>query len=353
MDHHEEFKADDFGPRRPKKILTTGTTGTPMHLYWDLPSNVVELLSQYRHFSWAGYRLGDPFLDIRSVTFSPPAWYRWNWKCRSLEVSTDDMHTGNVGEYADLLRRFKIKLWRGYPESMDYFIRLLEAAGIDDVRPRAVISVAVNVLDFQRRRIESWSGVPLLDNYGLDEHVALVCQCPHGGYHVASEYGWLEILREDDQRPARPGEEGRIVATGLHNRAFPLLRYDTMDYAMASDRPCACGRSLPLIEKLTGRHADFVLAANGRWVSATSWPLYAVSEVCKSQLVQEREGAVDLYVVPERNYHAALSEVLVREFKKKLGETMAVRIHLVSEVPYPRLGKKFRFAISKLKHPSS
>jgi phenylacetate-CoA ligase len=350
MDHFEEFKADHFRSYRPKRILTTGTTGTPMHLYWDLPANIIELMSQYRHFSWAGYRLGDAFLDIRSVTFAAPTWHRWNWKCRSLEISSDDVHAGNIEKYAELLRRYRVRLWRGYPESLDYFARLLDAAGIDDVKPRAVISIAVNILEYQRRCIEAWSGVPLLDNYGLDEHIALVCQCPQGGYHVASEYGWLEIIK-DDGCPAQAGEEGRIVATGFHNRAFPLLRYDTMDYAVASDRACACGRSLPTIEKLTGRHADFVLAANGQWLSASSWPFYAASEVRKSQLIQEERGAIDLYIVPEKNYTPAVSAVLVREFKKKLGAAMAVRIHLVREVPYPRPGKKYRFAICKLKHP--
>ena len=50
---------------------------------------MLELLGQYRHFSWTGYRLGDAFLDIRSVYMDDPKGYRWNWKCRGLEISTD------------------------------------------------------------------------------------------------------------------------------------------------------------------------------------------------------------------------------------------------------------------------
>ena len=349
-DHHEDFKADGFRKFHPQKIRTTGTTGTPMDVYWDLSSNVIELLSQYRHFSWAGYRLGDPILDIRSVTFAESKWYRWNWKCQILEISSDIITAENIKVYAELLRKYRIKLWRGYPECLDYFARLLAEAGIGDIKPQAVISVSVNVLDYQRRFIESWSGVPLLDNYGLDEHIALICQCPHGGYHIASEYGLVEIIK-DDGTPARPGEAGRIVATGFHNRAFPLARYDTMDFAIASNRMCACGRSLPLIERLTGRIADFVLDARGQWISASSFPLYAAAGIRKSQLIQSKKGSIDFYFVPDKNFTPAQADLLEQEFKKKLGQSMIVHLHQVKEVPYPKLGKKYRFAISKLKHP--
>ncbi|OVE79707.1 hypothetical protein BVY01_01660, partial [bacterium I07] len=72
-------------------------------------------------------------------------------------------------------------------------------------------------------------------------------QCPESkGYHIAPEYGIVEIIASDGTA-ARDGEEGRLIATGLHNRAFPLIRYDTMDFAIASERRCTCGRTLPII----------------------------------------------------------------------------------------------------------
>ncbi|OVE79714.1 hypothetical protein BVY01_01695 [bacterium I07] len=345
----DDFKAIPFNRYNPKRIRSTGTSGYPLDVYWDSPSNVIELLCQYRHFSWAGYRLGEPFLDIRSVVFDESEVYRWNWQCRGLEVSSDYIDSSNIEYYAGLLRKYRIKLWRGYPQSIDYFCRLLEDAGINDIKPKTIVSVAFSILPYQCQFIESWSGVPVCDNYGLDEHVALICQCPESkGYHIAPEYGIVEIIASDGTA-ARDGEEGRLIATGLHNRAFPLIRYDTMDFAIASERRCTCGRTLPIIEKLTGRIDDFILDTRGRWVSAVGFPLINVKGIRKAQIVQETEKSLDVFIVPEKSFGKLNENQIIREYRKKLGRTMEIRVHHVDEVPYPRPGKKYKFSINKIK----
>lgn len=40
----------------------------------------------------------------------------------------------------------------------------------------------------------------------------------------------------DSDEPAEPGELGRIVITDLFNYAFPILRYDNGDTAVAVGR---------------------------------------------------------------------------------------------------------------------
>ncbi|HPG40665.1 MAG TPA: hypothetical protein PLP19_16225 [bacterium] len=344
----DQFKALDFKKHRPQSIRTTGTTGASLDVYWDIHSNIMELLCQYRHFSWAGYRLGNSFLDIRSVLLNDPKGYHWNWKCRGLEFSSDIIDSTNIDRYADLLRKYKIKLWRGYPESIYYFCHLLDIAGINDVKPACIISVSVTVLDFHRHFIEAWAGVPLCDNYGMDEHVALITQCPQGGYHIASEYGIVEILKPDNTHAA-PGEEGRIIATGLHNKAFPLLRYDTNDYAIASNRVCPCGRTLPLIERLTGRINDFIMDARGQWLSAPSWPMYLVNGIKKAQLVQEHQYLINLYIVPMDPALKRDDQILIDTFKERYGQSVEIKIFYVDEVPFPRYGQKYKFAHSKIK----
>ena len=349
LENAQQFKATDFNKYKPLKIRTSGTTGAPMNVYWDKGSNILELLCQYRHFSWSGYKLGDGILDIRSVVFQDEKKFKWNWKCKSLELSSDYINAENIDYYADLLRKYKIKLWRGYPQSIDYLCRLLNNAGIDDVKPQAVISVSVNILDYQRRFIETWTGKPLCDNYGSIEHIALICQCPHGGYHIAPEYGIVEIIKEDGT-PAQPGEEGRIVATGLHNKAFPLLRYDTLDYAIASDKTCTCGRTLPLIEHLTGRINEFILTSNGKWVSGPHFPIQVANDIKKSQLIQENKNLVHIFIVPMEKYNSENDKRLIQKYKEKLGQDIEIKIFHVDEVPYPNPGKKYKFAYCKIKN---
>jgi len=248
-EHNDEFKADGFAGYRPVRHHSSGTTCKPLYLYWDMNSYAIELVAVWRIFSWSGYRLGVPFIDIRRQELKG---HRWNWKCRGLEISADYVDTDMGGEYAQLLRRRGVKLWRGCPTGIILLIEALKKAGADDVKPGHVYSISENLSDDERELITAWTGGPVHDHYSHQEHVACIAQCADGGYHISSEYGVVEVLRADGT-PAEPGEEGRIVGTGLHERSFPLLRYDSGDYAIQSDRLCPCGRTLPLLEKFTGR----------------------------------------------------------------------------------------------------
>ncbi|MDM7926719.1 MAG: hypothetical protein QUS35_11950 [bacterium] len=346
IDRMESLRADNFQQVRAKPIRTAGTTGTPMQVYWDLDSNILELTCNWRHYSWFGYRLGTPFLDIRNFRRHLEDKWAWNWKCRGLETSSLFWDESNIGECRDMLKRRRIRMWRGHPTAIGHLCRLFRKAGIDDVRPDIVVSVAETLPKHERSVIEDWTGRPVGDSYGLIEHTALICQCPAGGYHIAPEYGVVEILKGDGT-PAGPGEEGRIVATGLHNRAFPLLRYDTGDFAVASGETCACGRTLPLVKTLRGRVVDRILDAKGNWVSGVHGLFKYYDGIRASQVVQFEAGGLDVYLVPARNYDDGLRTLVASDIRRELGEDMTIRAHVVDEVPFPSTNK-FRFVVNRI-----
>ncbi len=351
LDQNESFKAKLFEKYRPSKRNTTGTTGTPLQVYWDLDTNVMELLCHWRHYSWFGYKLGMPFLDIRSYSQHLSGHFRWNWKCQSLEISSSHLNESNIKAYAKLFKRYRIRFWRGHPHAIDQLCRYLDNAKIYDVKPKYIVTVGEALLEYQRHFIESWTGVFIGDNYGLTEHNALICQCPEGGYHIATEYGLVEIIKEDGT-PANFGEEGRIIATGLHNKAFPLIRYDTGDYAILSNQTCSCGRTLPLIEALTGRIDDHVMDVNGRWVSSLYRSFKFVKGIRCSQIVQKEFGAIDVYIVPAKDYNEHIKTLLLAGLHKELGERMNIQIYTVRELPFQSL-KKFKFVINRLQQETS
>jgi hypothetical protein len=84
-----------------------------------------------------------------------------------------------------------------------------------------------------------------------------------GGLHINADSVYVEVL------PAKNGA-GAIVVTDLTNRAMPIVRYKVGDLAIASQKPCECGRGLPTIEKIAGREADIVLAPDGKLVPGIS-----------------------------------------------------------------------------------
>ena len=87
--------------------------------------------------------------------------------------------------------------------------------------------------------------------------------------HVNAEHAYVEFLR-DDGRPCAQGEDGRIVVTELVNFGMPMIRYEVGDRGVPSNCVCPCGRSLPLMERLVGRVADFLVAEDGSQVAGIS-----------------------------------------------------------------------------------
>ncbi len=132
-------------------------------------------------------------------------------------------------------------------------------------------------------------GVGVDINYGFNEIGLIASRCREGGrYHVHAEHAHVELLDEDGQ-PAAPGTHGRIVVTGLTNYAMPLLRYDSGDYALVTDGPCPCGRTLPSFGPILGRYRRIAYLPPG------TWQRWGALQYGIHGLPRELKGAVEAY----------------------------------------------------------
>jgi phenylacetate-CoA ligase len=165
--------------------------------------------------------------------------------------------------------------------------------------------------------IEEVMGQPVYDQYGTSEFNRMAWQCrERRGYHLDSDSVILEIIGESGQ-PARPGEVGRIVATGLINRMMPLIRYELGDLVVASDRRCTCGRTLPMIESIEGRLKDvFVLPGGGkRTPRELLEPFAAIAGVEQYRLTIQAPAQAELSLVSSAPDFDALSAEARKRFE--------------------------------------
>ena len=63
------FHADNGEGYRPTLARTSGSSGLALECYLDRDSNALEFVHYWRHWGWAGYRLGQPFAELASVHF--------------------------------------------------------------------------------------------------------------------------------------------------------------------------------------------------------------------------------------------------------------------------------------------
>ncbi|HYJ73214.1 MAG TPA: phenylacetate--CoA ligase, partial [Actinomycetota bacterium] len=149
-----------------------------------------------------------------------------------------------------------------------YAARLGEAlaeAGVatDEISLRVGIFGAEPWSEAMRAQIEALLPLKALDIYGLSEIIGpgVACECveAQAGLHVNEDHFLVEVVDPASGRPLEDGERGELVFTTLTKEAMPLLRYRTGDIAALDPSPCACGRTLARMSKVTGRRDDMLV----------------------------------------------------------------------------------------------
>jgi phenylacetate-CoA ligase len=324
---------------RPERLgalpqRTSGTSGSPIEFLADRHSQTLEFVYYWRHWSWAGYRLGDRFAELGSQHFlrrSDDGLLEWQPQLRRLMLNSARVSAAAARELAGAIRRHRPKFLKGMPSAVFFLGRAFEEAGIADIRFRAVFTNGEVVTPQQRKAAESVFGCPVLDSYGHMERTAAISQCMHGSYHVVQDYGLLEFL---DPRPEGDGVIARAVGTSLHNRAMPLLRYDIGDEIELfrdSAPPCPCGRGFPVVKRILGRSRDVIVTPDGRHLTSLFVLPEMVRGVLLSQLVQETRANLCIRVVPDREWSPLERDRLLLYATRMVGPGMKVRIEVAEK----------------------
>jgi phenylacetate-CoA ligase len=143
------------------------------------------------------------------------------------------------------------------------------------------------------------------------------------------------------------------VVTELINHGMPMLRYEVGDRGAPFDGDCACGRVLPLMAKLTGRTADFLVAADGSRVAGISLienTLTRFEGIRQLQLVQNAPLRLDANVAPGPGWGDDVAAALVDELRRHLGADVEVGINLIDRIACEPSGK-YRFSICRIARP--
>lgn len=335
---------------------TSGTTGSPLEVFYD--SGVVQMTYAVmdRQYRWAGASLGrggDPIAVLRGNVVVPvgqrrPPFWRYNRYQNQLLLSSFHLSPLNLPHYIRELERFGPRVMDGYPSTLYVLARHLLSS--ERTLPvTAVITSSETLFDFQREAIERAFECRVFDYFAAAERVIFSTECErHEGHHVSPEYGIVEVLDEDGD-PLGADRPGILVGTSLHNLGMPLLRYATNDVSAIQSKLCSCGRTLPLMDDVSTKAEDILALVDGRMISPSvlTHPFKPMHCVEQSQIVQEDFGHVVIKIQPNAAYRPADGEHLVREFKVRLGEDVRIDVQLVEGFERTKAGK-FKWVVSKV-----
>jgi phenylacetate-CoA ligase len=175
-----------------------------------------------------------------------------------LRITVEDGFDEAVPAALARLAAFRPAFLYGYPSAVHRLARALAGRGVAWAGELKVIALTGEpVYAFQRRAIEEAFACPVAEEYGNGELGSMGFQCPEGTLHATAENVFLEI-----EPPATNGSGGPILATQLHNRLLPLIRYETGDCGTVGASSCGCGRALPAI-RVAGRTQETFLTGSG------------------------------------------------------------------------------------------
>ncbi|MEO8017815.1 MAG: phenylacetate--CoA ligase family protein [Pseudomonadota bacterium] len=353
--HMDDFIARSMKGTPMSIFKTGGSTGVPVEILKD--PYVVELVSAcgLRAFRWTGWNIGEP---VGMIWGNSPTTFTPKEKALNLlinpEIYLDTMRLTDetMGEFVRLWKEKQPTLLRGHSHSIYIFASFCAKHSITSVRPTAIISSSMMLIASERRVIEQAFQCKVTDLYGCEEVGLIGSECEvHDGMHVDMESNLLELLDSNGDQVA-PGEDGAVVVTNLINNSMPLIRYKMGDVASMRTTPCKCGRTLPLMNNISGRVADFLVRKDGSVVAGVSLVERTLTKfpgVAQMQIIQENLDLVVLRIAKDPNYNESTESALIEEFKSSVGAS-EVRIEFVDAIPQEKSGK-FRFAISKVANP--
>lgn len=354
--HFDDLRSREVSPRKLRTGHTSGTTGTPLTVGYDQETVWMAYAALDRHYRWAGCRLahdGDRIAVARGNVIVPlddkkPPFWRFNRRQNQMLLSSFHLSKANLPAYFDALETFQPAVVDGYPSTLYILAKYLQSRG-RTFPVRAAISSSETLYDFQREVIEARFSCRVFDYFALAERVVFSNECDrHEGHHVAMEYGVTEVV-DGEGRPVPSGSVGRLVGTGLHNRAMPLIRYVTNDMTALREKPCSCGRHLELMDDVTTKAEDVLTLRDGRLISPSvlTHPFKPLDCIEGSQIVQTDHDSVIVRLIPGATYTPEHTRHLVTALKERLGADVRIEVQMVDRLE-PSANGKFKWVISNV-----
>lgn len=343
--HNLHLVSTAFDASKLRVKRTSGSTGVPLTIRIDEPAVQWKTACTIRSDEWSGYRLGQRVAKV----WGNPEYRQFGLRGRlrnylfdrAVYLDTLNLTDERITAFAAAIRRHRPGLIFGHAHSLYLLACSLRKSSVADVRPNGIISTAMILHDWQRAVIEQVFDCPVTNRYGCEEVSLIASECElHQGLHVNADSIYTEVQPDT----------GKLLVTDLTNRAMPLIRYQVGDVVVGSGRACRCGRGLPLIERVEGREADYVLTPSGSLISGISLTenfALLIPGTAQVQIVQEALHFLRIRLVADDAFGDSSRLQIAQLVADTFGPGVRFEVELVDAIPQEP-GGKYRFCISKV-----
>lgn len=343
---NERFAAENLIPKK-----TGGSTGVPLKLFWSRNATAHKKAATMRHDTWTGYRPGEKLAMLWGAEEGEDTWrYKlYNFlTLRRMALDTLVMDEQKTFAFLEQLRSYGARFLFGHAHSLYVLAQFLHERGIGGLPTESILSTAEVLTEAERQLIEKAFEAPVFDRYGCEELSIIASECEaHEGMHVHAEGLYIELEGGDGDEP------GDLIITDLVNDAMPFIRYKTEDMALPMGGNCPCGRTLPRLKKIFGRHSDFLYTPEGRMLSGVSIMVNLAIEIpgiWQVQVVQDRLDHLLFRIVRTEQFGEDSLAMLAEAVPRFFGSQMAYDVEYVAALQRTPRGK-YQFSICNIEPP--
>ena len=173
-------------PRQLYRESTSGSTGAPLSFGLDDNFVVWAEADHYRHYSWSGWRIGEPIAFLWRVKHRHGAADLrrriFQWLTGAYWHDGIDLSPARLDAFAAGLQQHRPTVIVGYANALYTFARHCRARGWRPERLRGIESTAEMLHPWQRTTIEDVFGCRVFDSYGSKELRDVAHECEqHAG----------------------------------------------------------------------------------------------------------------------------------------------------------------------------
>jgi phenylacetate-CoA ligase len=260
-ENYPQFTAKSVDLSKLHKVKTSGSQGIPFTIYHDRRKITRKLADLIYFNETVGLHVGCRHALIRTKRKRLLKQFLQN----EILILASKRNDRSLASTLNKIINKRIKFIIGHPSIMMDLAEYVRTNNIDlrNMRLQGFIATSEPLFEYNRLFIEETFNCSVLARYSSEELGVIAHELLQDRrYHVNVASVIIEILSFDNDSPVEVGQPGRIVVTDLHAYAMPIIRYDTGDIGVLSDKPSEVTGGI-VFEKIEGRKLDIILDTNG------------------------------------------------------------------------------------------
>jgi len=334
-ENYDGFLSTKYNKDELIPMTTSGSYGTPFTFYLTKQKKEMQHAEVIFFSKWAKFDIGVKHGYVAAKVKSKKDQFIQN----QLSIAPFKISEEWLATEKDNIVSNKIKVLIGYPSAIGaiakYFISKESFYKLD-----GVITISEILTDDVRASIKKAFGVNAISRYSTEELGVLAIECKKEQKHHLNNINYIIEILDENNKPVKTGDMGRVIVTDLHSHAMPLIRYDTGDLAVLGKGNCKCGLNTPYLETLSGRKLEEIYSSDGAVVSSMglNGVMRDIERVLQFQLIQT--GILDYQINLVIMEGFSSEDEIISRYKKILGENANVLIEYMQDIPPLGSGKR-------------